>query len=128
MNVKMLETEQIKLMQKAINVYGRKQKAIAENIANVENPNFKRINTDFSDVLREVKDSSHLRSSDPRHIKAAHYAGTFEEVGKSVGDQKVDLTREMSELAENQIRHEFVVRSLHEYYQKLKQAIAGKIL
>ena len=127
MNLKILENEQSKLLKKAIRVYNRQHKAIAENIANVDNPAFKRVRTDFSEVLREAEDVSNLRYSDPRHIRSPHFSSDINHPGESDKNQPVDMTREMSELAENQIRHEFAVRTLHGYYEKLKQAIASKI-
>ena len=42
-------------------------------------------------------------------------------------DNEVDLTEEMTHLAENQIRHEFVTRLLNRYYSGISTSITGNI-
>ena len=95
-----------------------------DNIAHLaSNENFTRVNTDFSKELELARTGS-LRNSDKRHIQSS---GKMEgSAVTSAQGQKVDLTREMAELAELQIRHDLVTRALNRFYNGVSSAITGR--
>ncbi|MCK4296573.1 MAG: flagellar basal body rod protein FlgB [Candidatus Marinimicrobia bacterium] len=124
MKIDLFNTEKAELMKKALETYQKQNKAIAQNVANSNNPDYNRTNTDFSNVLKSVSSQSNLKVTSEKHIAFSKFdrRGT----GEKKDGGKVDITREMAELAENQIRHEFVSRVLGRYYRALQTSIIGK--
>ena len=121
--MKIFNTENSILMKKSLDVYTRQHEAIAENIANADEPDFNRVKTDFSNMLKDTVYRT-LRTTDERHIAEPD---TPERRGLAgTKDEEIDLTREMSELAENQIRYDFAARVLRKNYQMLNMSIAGR--
>ncbi len=124
MELKLFNTNNSQLLKKALETYGQERAAIAENIANVNNPSFRRIDTDFSAVLKEEMDDNRLKVTDPRHLANSRFKKLAQ--SEANGEGEVDLTREMSDLAANQIKHEFVSKVLRRYYAGLSSAILGR--
>ncbi|MCK5347438.1 MAG: flagellar basal body rod protein FlgB, partial [Candidatus Heimdallarchaeota archaeon] len=97
--------------------------AIAENIANTNNPDFERVKTDFANLLNENLDRT-LKTTHERHIAEPE---SPERKGLAGGKkEEIDLSREMAELAENQIRYDFAARVLRKNYQLLNMSISGR--
>ncbi len=121
--MKIFGTENFGLLKKSLDVYTKQHEAIAENIANANNPDFERVKTDFANLLKDNVDRT-LRTTDDRHIGEPE---TPERKGLA-GEKKeeIDLSREMSELAENQIRYDFAARVLRKNYQLLNMSISGR--
>ncbi|HQV32992.1 MAG TPA: flagellar basal body rod protein FlgB [Calditrichia bacterium] len=121
--MKIFETDKLNLVKQAMGVYTRQHQAIAKNIANANNEEYKRTNTDFSEELQKAH-GRHLRTSDERHFPVSAIPDP-EDRSKDGG--VVDVTQEMSQLADNQIRFEFGARVLRKTFTGLKSAIAGRM-
>lgn len=126
MITRLFQTKYSHLLKQALDVYGKKHNAIAQNVANANNPGYKRMNTDFSQVLKSANNQSNLKISSSKHIRSSSSVGGKTGSGKNVGGDKVDLTREMTELAETQIKYEFITRMLGRYYNGLSTSIVGR--
>lgn len=124
MELKLFNTKNSQLLKKALETYGQERAAISENIANVNNPGFRRIDTDFSAVLKEEMNDNSLKVTDPKHLANSRFKTLTQSAAN--GEGEVDLTREMSDLAANQIKHEFVSKVLRRYYAGLSSAILGR--
>lgn len=114
-------TKNLKLIKSAVDVYSRQHTAIAKNIANANSENYQRTRTDFSHELQAMEERR-LRTTDSRHI-------AFSEVPESPGEDGeggVDLTAEMGELADNQIRFDFSARVLRRKFMGMKASITGR--
>ena len=120
--MKIFNTQNISLLKKSLDVYGKQHEAIAKNIANANNPEYKRAETDFSKTLKNTIERT-LKTTDPRHI-----AEPKPPVPNDAENSKeeIDLSREMGELAENQIRYDFSARMLQKNYQLLNISIKGR--
>lgn len=112
------------ILEKALDSSALRQKVISNNIANVNTPNFKRSDVVFEEALAKVLDKKNVKlvGADPRHIN------TLDNVSKTspqvVRDSSttmrndgnnVDIDKEMTLMAMNQI-----------YYNALVQRISGK--
>lgn len=126
MITKLFQTQYSHMLKQALYVYGKKHIAIAQNVANANNPGYKRMNTDFSQVLKSVNNQSNLKISSNKHIRLSSIVGRKTGSGKNGVEDKVDLTREMTELAETQIKYEFVTRMLGRYYNGVGTSIVGR--
>ena len=120
-----LSSKNIQLYKKALDVYEKQHEAIAKNIANANNPEFKKLKTDFSDVLESNMEGK-MRTTDSRHI--AQIAEPLRKSADNAGakEPEIDVSVEMGDLAENQIRYQFVTRALAKTYQALNMSITGR--
>ncbi len=121
--MKIFETPNLGLLKKSLDVYTAQHEAIAKNIANADNPDYKRVNTDFSQVLK-TNMSGKLKVDNPRHI--GNPKPVESKADEKSKDTQVDITREMASLAENQIRFEFASRVLSINYRMLNTSITGQ--
>ncbi len=122
--MKLFDFDKIQLYKKALNVYDKQHKAIAQNVANAHDNSYRPVKTDFSDQLQTAL-TEKLKKSDPRHFDA-NGPGEFPTLDKDKTRETVDLNKEMGDLAVNQIRFDFVSRLLNRTYKSLNTSITGK--
>ncbi len=125
MEIDIFKTNQKTLVKNAVDVYNKQHNAIAKNIANVNDQKYKRMNTDFSEELKKAQNISPLKNSNKKHISSPHYQSTL--FPEKIGEGKVEITKEMADLAENQIRNEFATKRLSRYFKKLELSIRGRL-
>ncbi|HCL00144.1 MAG TPA: flagellar basal body rod protein FlgB [Candidatus Marinimicrobia bacterium] len=125
MKIDIFNTEKVNLMKKALGAYQKQNRAIAQNVANASNPDYQRTSTDFSNVLKSVSSQANLKVTNEKHISFSKFGGEGTDPAKKEGT--VDITREMAELAENQIRYDFVSQVLGRRYRSIQTSITGKI-
>ncbi len=121
--MEILNTNNNQLLRRAVQVYDKQHRAISENIANVNNPDYQRKNTDFSAELEGIQNVSRMKISHEKHMMSEESSAMQSLDGK---EQGVDLTEEMGHLAQNQIKHEFAAMVLQRYYSGLSTAISGQ--
>lgn len=108
-----------------------KQKAIAQNIANVDTPNYK-----AKEVLRpsfqsELKEAMQANRTDSRHFEFSRSSSSGAAVVSRQNSQynhngnNVDIDKEMSELAANQIYYNAVVERISGKFNSLRTVISG---
>ena len=124
MKIEVFNTDSKKFVKNAVDIYNRQHNAISKNIANVNDPFYKRNKTDFSAELKKAQDNSPLKNSNPKHIMTPHYEATLFPAEK--GEDMVEITKEMADLAENQIRNEFATKRLSSYFKKMELSIKGR--
>ena len=105
-----------------MDVYAKQHESIAKNVANANDPNYKRVKTDFSEELH-VATTQKLKTTDPRHINVSQ---NNNETSSESQDEPVDINQEMAELAVNQIQFNFVTNVLKKAYGGLNSAILGR--
>lgn len=112
-------------MKQTLQAYELQYKAISTNIANLNNASHQRVKTDFNEMLATRLDQSGLKATHPKHI----HPSSNSPAGNLTVDKenpKVDMSREMADLAENQIRYEFASRALRRLYDGLSASILGR--
>lgn len=120
--MKIFNTPGLQLVKKSLTVYTRQHEAVAQNIANANNDDYKPVKTDFSKLLSQNLQRG-LKTTLPGHIaesktpESKHFPGSKE---------KVDLSKEMGQLAENQIKYDFAARVLARKYKALRLSITGR--
>ena len=111
------------LLKRSLDVFMRHHRNIAENVANLNVPGYQRKPTRFLDVLTESHRLHRLRTSDSRHV--AWDQG--EEQAPEWEKGRVEIPREMADLALNQVRYDFASRVLRRKFDGLTQSITGRI-
>jgi flagellar basal-body rod protein FlgB len=126
MEPKILNTSYRELLKKSIEVYDKQHQAISQNVANVNNDTYRRVNTDFSEDLKVAMDKSGVKTTRDKHISGHRHQSGSSPSSASKKDEPVDLGREMTDLTINQIRHEFTTRALARHYSGISSAIIGR--
>lgn len=116
----------VPLLKKSLGAYSERNRAIAENIANVETKGYRPYKVDFENQLKRAMQRSAPvgRKSDPRHLTIGG-DGLNVQPKISTQNENVNIEQEMAELAKNQIRFEFATRKLSGAYELLRSAIRG---
>ena len=111
----------IQKLQNSLDLATTKNNTIANNVANVDTPNYKAKGVAFKDVLTSELNVLEAKRTDPRHLSFNEDSSkgyrVFQKAGGSYNNNgnNVDIDKEMTELAKNQI-----------YYQGLTDRISGK--
>ena len=120
--MKIFNTPSNALIKRSLDLLTRHHKNISENVSRMNDPDYKRKPTRFLDDLARAERSMRLRSSHLRHIVPDEGEGHVPEWEKG----KVQLTREMADLAQNQIRYDFSSRIMRRRFEGLLQSITGR--
>ena len=117
-----------KVMENGLDASVIKHEVIANNIANVDTPRFKRSEVVFENLLQRSMDGSGTAfggdfpvSSDPALVKARIYKSS--DTSMRLDGNNVDVDAEMSKLAENSLYYEGLMRLMGNKYSGLKNAI-----
>lgn len=119
----MSKTESIvDLIDAGIKAETLRQKAIANNIANLETPGYRRIDVKFEELLAKCLRSS--KEFDISEIEAQIYQPKQTPV-KSNGND-VNLEAEIGQMIKNTLRHKTYIRLLSKKYNQIELAIGVK--
>lgn len=125
------------LMERALDATSLRNKVIANNIANVNTPGFKRSDVVFEDELKNaLTKTGRLRGfrTNERHIPIGE-PGKDEVVPRVVTENtttmrndgnNVDIDREMALQSKNTIMYTVLAQMVSGEYQKVKSAIEGR--
>lgn len=116
----------VPLLERKLNGSSLQQKVLAQNIANVDTPYYKAKEVVFGDELSHAMSA---RKTESRHIPFSHDVGPRVVENHSTKVQNngnnVDIDKEMSELAKNQIEYQAEVESLNHKFQQYKMVLGG---
>ncbi len=129
----------IPLLEKALDAYSLRHKAIASNIANITTIGYKRIDVKFEDELRESLSGELIKgiktnekhisigAKDIREVEPELVEGdsTYNSDPLASGVNNVDIDYEMVELAKNQIRYKLASRLIAESFRGIQKSIKG---
>lgn len=119
----MSKTESIvDLIDAGIKAETLRQKAIANNIANLETPGYRRIDVKFEELLARCLRSS--KEFDISEVEAQIYQPKQTPV-KSNGND-VNLEIEVGQMIKNTLRHKTYIRLLSKKYNQIELAIGVK--
>ena len=121
--MKIFNTQTTILLKRSLDLLMRHNRNIAENVANLNVVDYKRKPTRFLDELSEAQRRTSLRVTDPRHIVPDPAEARPPEWERG----PVEITREMADLAQNQIRYDFSARIMRRKFEGLTRAITGRI-
>jgi len=107
------------LLAAAIKAEALRQKAIANNIANLETPGYRRVDVRFEELLAKAMDSE--GRVDVNKVKAVLYQPKSTPVKANGND--VNLETEVGQMIKNTLRHETLVRLLAKKYRGIDKII-----
>ena len=122
-----------KLLAHALDYRAKRHGVIAGNLANIDTPGYRPKDIEFDDALREAlnEPAIKLKITQPGHIPASSAVnlvgrGEFplREIARGVqSDSQVDLDKEMTKMAKNNLLYEATVRMLSKKFDELKAVI-----
>ncbi len=122
--------QKIDLMGKALSGSWLKNSAIANNIANVNTPGYKKQTVNFEEVLRNQMNYNQgvqMVKTNPKHIDSAYTTDitveTVNDTSYRVDENNVDIDVENAELAKNTIYYNAVVNEVNGQFARLKTAL-----
>ncbi len=126
-----------RLLERTLDAANLRQSVIANNIANVDTPKFKRSEVRFEELLQQSMGNSYPsiegRRTDPRHMYIGRRGGNVE--AQIVVDQhsvmnnnlnNVDIDSEMALLAKNQLRYNTVVQQVSHEIKMVRTALEAR--
>ena len=113
-----------------------RSRTVANNIANINTPGYRRVEVSFEKELREALDRTKLKGTrtDEKHLQVGKKdlsdvsAKAYKPVDPTLpsGVNNVDIDTEMAKLAEAQIMYNYAVKFGQGIYRKLNSAIQGR--
>ncbi|CAM3418484.1 flagellar basal body rod protein FlgB [Cytobacillus oceanisediminis] len=122
----------ISTIEHALDYSSLKQKVISQNIANADTPNYKAKDVSFKEVFQQaVNGSLEANKSGSRHFdfkgrpSSAQGVVTKRNVSYNHNGNSVDLDKEMSDLATNQIYYNAMIERMSGKFSSLQNVIRG---
>lgn len=113
-----------------------RSRTIANNIANVNTPGYRRVEVSFEKELKEALDRNRLQGirTDAKHLQLGKSAlstvapRAYKPVDPTLpsGVNNVDIDREMAKLAETQIQYNYAIKFGQGVFRKLNSAIQAR--
>lgn len=124
-------------LQTGIDAATLRQSALANNVANVDTPGFKRSDVSFESLLQQeekgIKSTLNAKTTNPRHIQFGSSGSvptpitqTDTETSMNNNENNVDIDREMALSAENQLRYNSYVSLINNQITMMRSAIEGR--
>ncbi|MFP7477647.1 flagellar basal body rod protein FlgB [Terribacillus saccharophilus] len=123
----------IQTLDRSLDYANLKNQTIANNIANADTPGYKSETVSFKDTLQEAMDTSFTaKRTNLKHLAFGSTAQTSEfQVTKKEdttytnSGNNVDIDKEMSELADNQLYYQALVDRMSGKFNSLSKVIKG---
>jgi flagellar basal-body rod protein FlgB len=131
----LFHTLDLVVLERSLDAAQLRQKVLANNIANIDTPNFKRSDVSFDALLQSylgdpVQPLSGRRTN-PRHLPIG--VGDLDQLQPAVVQEtdttvqangnNVDIDSEMTQLAQNQIKYNALITQLNHQFSLLSTAI-----
>ncbi len=124
-------------IKQAMDVAALRNEVMADNIANVDTPKFKRREVIFEEnikkVLQKTTKSGILKTNDPRHLQMKEdnpvivpEIRTMEDLSYRNDENNVDIDVETAKLAKNKIIYDANAQSMSSEFKLLRMAITGR--
>ena len=112
------------LLEKMLDVSSIKHKVIANNIANVNTPGYKKMEVSFADQLEKAVNESSVNKFDTLQPKIVISKEDTNDTVRNDGNN-VDMDKEVSSLVKNTLSYSIFTQLLAKKYEGIKSAIEG---
>lgn len=109
-----------KIIHKALDAAWTRNEAIAQNIANVDTPGYKRKTVSFEEELRQAMEKKDFKKSDADKIDI-RVTEDNKSLSMRLDGNNVDIDSEMAQLAKNTIKYNALIQLAG--YSKIKMVI-----
>lgn len=112
----------VDILEAGLRAEGLRQRTIANNVANLETPGYRRVGVKFQELLAKAMDSS--GAVDLSKVEAQVYQPQNTTVKSNGNDVSLDV--EIGEMVKNTLRHKTYIRLLQKKYQQIELAMSVK--
>ncbi|MHB8842190.1 MAG: flagellar basal body rod protein FlgB, partial [Candidatus Aquicultor sp.] len=122
-------------LQKGLDASSLRQQVIANNVANINTPGYKKQDVSFEDEFKQAIDNKYdagMYQTDPRHLPGGSSltsvgikVNTIGATSMRYDGNNVDIDEEMSKMAENAIRYNAMAQLMSGRLSSLKTVING---
>ncbi|HEY4481576.1 MAG TPA: flagellar basal body rod protein FlgB [Candidatus Brocadiaceae bacterium] len=112
------------LLEKMLDVSSVKHKVIANNIANVNTPGYKKMEVSFADQLEKALNKDSMNKFDTLQPKIVISKEDSSETVRNDGNN-VDMDKEVSSLVKNTLSYNIYTQLLSKKFEGIKSAIEG---
>ena len=126
-------SDTIKNLENLISLTSVRQKVIARNISNINTEYYKREEVSFDECMNEGMNTA-MKSTSGLHLGGSP-TGETKDINITVkkdetmtynsGINNVNIDKEMSDMAENQIMFKFASRKINSYFKTMQEVIKG---
>lgn len=109
-----MDTAQLSLLRNAMTAYTKRRRALSNNIANIDTPDYNRTSVDFEEKLRDARDLQ--VGTDPSEVEAE----------AEVEEEKPVLEEELMGLSDTQMRTQHASRALTHHFGLMSTSITGR--
>lgn len=119
-------TMKLSEIEQRINLHVERHKVLSSNIANVDTPDYKAKDIDFSQALN--KEKNQMAVTHEKHIGGAGQPETITRDTNSPwkDGNDVELNTEIAHMSENQLLHDFFMDRFAGYVKKFKMIISTR--
>ncbi len=127
MKIDMFDRSKIPLLEKELDAFTVRNKAIASNIANIGTPNYKRLDVGFEKELSDAIADSRSTVDLSKKVSEIEPEILVDRSNLNAsGSNNVDIDQEMAELAKNQLQFSLVSRLMSGTFQRIDESINGE--
>lgn len=116
----------LKVLEKALDAASLRQNVIANNLANIDTPGFKKSLVQFEDILADRLKEIGAQTTDSALESVEPIVQTEESTSIRTDGNNVDVETEMTALAKNEIYYNTLVRSISSQLGILRMVISEK--
>ncbi len=126
MKIDFLDRSRVPLLEKELDLFAVRNKAIANNIANIATPGYKRVDVSFQGELskaiansqNDVDLSQNVENVDPQiEVDRSGFLAS--------GANNVNIDQEMADLAKNQLQFKLAARLMTDTFTLIDKSING---
>ncbi|HQT90472.1 MAG TPA: flagellar basal body rod protein FlgB [Candidatus Kryptobacter bacterium] len=126
MKIDFLDRSRVPLLEKELDLFAVRNKAIANNIANIASPGYKRVDVSFQGELskaiansqNDVDLSQNVENVDPQiEVDRSGFLAS--------GANNVNIDQEMADLAKNQLQFKLAARLMTDTFTLIDKSING---
>lgn len=126
--MKIFSSQSFRKLENSLDYSALKQKVTADNIANVDTPNYKAKSVSFKSALNEAK--LHASQTNSKHISFKGSNSEFSIVTNknnayNHNGNSVDMDTEMANMAKNQIYYNVLVERMNGKFNSIKDVLKG---
>ncbi|SDB88570.1 flagellar basal-body rod protein FlgB [Pelagirhabdus alkalitolerans] len=118
-------------LEHGLNYATKKNETIANNISNIDTPNYKAKDVEFKSLLdSEMRNGFHANRTNERHLDFGSGSSDFRVTSNrntryNHNGNNVDVDKEMTELTNNQIYYQSLVDRMNGQFNDLRTVING---
>jgi len=129
-----VETQSSRILERALDQAAYRSQLLAQNIANVNTPNYKRVDLDFAKILQQASQGPDLemKATHQRHLRGSGGGPTIPPTIREnsttmrVDGNNVDVEYEMAKIAENSMFYQALASSWRRGMSRLRMVIEGR--